>query len=192
MQPPDPRTLRRPAVPAYACWHGFDLILVTWRTLSSAGARWTPWNHLHPQRNHWRWGRCDAGPAGTGPGRPLRVRGPGQLNLATQGNARELGHIGAMGQGCTADNHDHRWSAAMAGDQRPARDQPRPGGYPTRFHTAEVRGGWRRGGAASTDSPTLGRWATRAENSSRRAGSGHPGGSSEDPCPRVRVCLRWP
>src|ERR671912_2659472 len=37
------------------------------------------------------------------------------------------------------------------------------------------------GRAASTDSPTLGRWTTRAENSSRRAGSGHPSRSSEDP-----------
>jgi hypothetical protein len=61
-------------------------------------------------------------------------------------------------------------------------------------HTAVVRAsGWRRGGAASTDSPTLGRWTTRAENSRRRAGCGHPSGSSEGPwSPGSEGCLRWP
>jgi hypothetical protein len=42
------------------------------------------------------------------------------------------------------------------------------------------------GGATSAGSPDPGRWTARAENSSRRAGSGHPSGSSEDPCSQGR------
>jgi hypothetical protein len=33
--------------------------------------------------------------------------------------------------------------------------------------------------------------ARSAENSGRRTGSGHPSGSSEDPCPRVGICRWW-
>jgi Transposase len=92
---------------------------------------------------------------------------------------------------------DHPLSQALCGPRglrRPTHTDHHGSDHLTIYRsiTTEVRAGWRRGGATSTDSPTLERWATRGKNSSRRAGCGHPGGSSEDPCPRVGVCLAWP
>jgi hypothetical protein len=66
--------------------------------------------------------------------------------------------------------------------QRPGgRRFPGSGTVPPRLHTAEVAVPWQwRRGTTSTNSPDPGRWTTTAESSSRRAGSGHSGGSSED------------
>jgi hypothetical protein len=65
--------------------------------------------------------------------------------------------------------------------QRPGgRRFPGSGTAPPRLHTAEVAVPWQwRRGTTSTNSPDPGRWTTTAESSSRRAGSGHSGGSSE-------------